>query len=197
MNTIQAQEDLAFIKKVMSDSQQVLIDNGKIFIMLSLIALIGIGMKIGKDILGYTFDNLYIWIPIIAVGWIFALSYKRKAYSRMGGRTYTTRAMDGIWSAFGISACILGIIGYICGGIQPLAVAPVLMVIFGCGQYLSGVVSNRNWIALMGYGWWIAAIILFLRPGEYAVLVLGMLLILFQLIPGLMLYQQWKKSQHA
>ncbi len=197
MDKQQAQEDLAFIKQVMTDSQQVLIDNGKIFIMLSLIALIGIVIKIVKDLLGYTFDNLYIWIPVIVAGWIFTVLYKRRTYARLGGASYTTRAMDGVWAAFGISACILGIIGYISGGIQDLAVAPVLTALFGCGQYMSGVVSNRPWISWMAYGWWSASIITFFWPGEYAVLVLGLLLILFQLIPGLVLYQNWKKESHA
>ena len=197
MDKQQAQEDLAFIKKVMADSQRILIDNGKIFIMLSLIALTGILMKIIKDLLGYTFDNLYIWIPIIVIGWIFAVLFKKRTYARSGGTSYTSRTMDGIWAAFGISACILGIIGYISSGIQGMSVAPVLTVLFGCGQYMSGVVSNRNWISWMAYGWWSASIIMFFWPGEYAVLILGLLLILFQLIPGLVLYQNWKKESHA
>lgn len=197
MDKQQAHEDLAFIKQVMADSQQVLIDNGKIFIMLSLIALTGILIKIIKDLLGYTFNNLYIWIPIIVVGWTFTVLFKKRLYARMSGTSYTTRAMDGIWAAFAISACILGIIGYISGGIRALAVAPALMILFGCGQYMSGVVSNRRWIITMAYGWWAAAIITFFWPGEYAVLVLGLLLILFQLIPGLVLYKNWKKESHA
>jgi hypothetical protein len=197
MDKQQAQEDLAFIKRVMADSQRVLIDNGKIFIMLSLTALVGICIKIIKELLGYTFNNLYIWIPIIFAGWLITVLYKRQVYTRLGGQSYTTRAMDGIWTAFGISACILGIIGYISGGVLALAVAPVLMVLFGCGQYMSGMVSNLRWIRAMAYGWWSAAIITFFWPGEYAVLILGLLLILFQLIPGLMLYQQWKKESHA
>jgi hypothetical protein len=197
MDKQQAQEDLAFIKRVMVDSQRVLIDNGKIFIMLSLIALTGILIKIIKDLLGYTFDNLYIWIPIIVIGWVFTVLFKKRAYTRLGGTSYTTRTMDGLWTTFGISACILGIIGYVSGGIQALAVAPALATLFGCGQYMSGIISNRHWISWMAYGWWVAAIFMFFWPGEYAVLVLGLLLILFQLIPGLMLYQNWKKESHA
>jgi len=196
MDKQQAQEDLAFIKRVMADSQRILIDNGKVFIVLSLIALTGILIKIIKDLLGYTFDNLYIWIPIIVIGWVFAVLFKKRTYARSGGTSYTSRAMDGVWAAFGISACILGIIGYISSGIQGMFVAPVLTVLFGCGQYMSGVVSNRRWISWMAYGWWAAAIFMFFWPGEYAVLILGLLLILFQLIPGLVLYQNWKKESH-
>jgi hypothetical protein len=197
MDKQQAQEDLAFIKQVMKDSQQVMIDNGKIFIMLSMIALIGIAGKVVKDLLGYTFSGLYIWIPVILLGWLVSIWFKKRTYARLGGTSYTSRAMDGIWASFGISACVLGIIGYISGGIKGLAVAPALMVLFGCGQYMSGVVSNRSWITWLAYGWWAAAVIIFFWPGEYAVLVLGLLLILFQLVPGLLLYQNWKKESHA
>lgn len=78
-----------------------------------------------------------------------------------------------------------------------MAVAPVLTTLFGWGQYLNGVVSNRNWIGRLAYGWWTAAVIMFFWPGEYAVVLLAGLLILFQLIPGLVLYQSRKKESHA
>jgi len=38
---------------------------------------------------------------------------------------------------------------------------------------------------------------MFFWPGEYAVVLLAGLLILFQLIPGLVLYQSRKKESHA
>jgi hypothetical protein len=197
MDKKQAYEELSFIKKMMTDSQLTLIDNGKIVIGWSLLALLGIALKIFKDFLDFKFNNLFIYIPIIAVGWVFAIFYKRRAYLKTGGRTYATIIMDSVGMAFGISICILGIVGYISGGIRPMAVTAVVAVLFGFNQYLSGVLSNRRWFTILAYGWWISSIVMFFWSSEYSVILVGILVILFQLIPGIRLYQNWKKQRYA
>jgi hypothetical protein len=197
MNKKQAYEELAFIKKLMEDSQKALMDNGKFFIILTFFALLGVTIKIFKDLIGLKINNLYIYIPLVAIGLTFAIFYKTRVYAKMGGKTYASKVMDGIWIAFLISTSILSIIGYASGGIRPTAVAPVISVLFGINQYLSGLVLNLRWISSMAYGWWISSICMFLWPGEHSVILIGILLILFQLIPGIFLFLNRKKLHNA
>jgi len=197
MDRKKAFEELSFIKKVMEDSQSVLFENGKILIVWSLFALLAVAAKVFKDFAGLKASNLVIYIPILLIGCVYAAYSKKRAYSHMGGTTYATKAMESIWVAFLISTFILGIVGYVSGGIRPMAVAPAIAVLFGFNQYMSGVLSNRRWISMLAFGWWISSVILFLRPSEHAVIFIGILLILFQLIPGILVYRTWIKRHHA
>jgi hypothetical protein len=197
MNKNQAQKELAFVKQVMEDSQRALLDNGKIFVILSLFALFGVCLKIFKDYMGLRIDNLYIYIPLVVIGLTFTIFYKTRVNRKTGGKTFASKAIDGLWTALLISASILSLIGYASGAIQPMAVAPVIAVLFGIHQYMSGLLLNLRWISSMAYGWWISSIGMFLWPGEHSVIVMGILLILFQLLPGIFLFQNRKKRRHA
>jgi len=197
MDRKKAFEELSFIKKVMEDSQRVQFENGKILIVWSLFALFAVAAKVFKDVVGLKTSSLIIYVPIILIGCIYAVYSKKRAYSRMGGTTYATKSMESVWVAFLISTFILCIVGCASGGIPPMAVAPAIAVLFGFNQYISGVLSNRRWISILACGWWIASVIMFLRPGEHAVILIGILLILFQLIPGILVYRTWKKRRRA
>jgi hypothetical protein len=197
MNKKQAYQELTFIKKFMEDSQKALIDNGIFIILMSLFALLGVALKMFKDFMGLDIHNLYIYIPLIAVGICFAAVYKSRLYAKSGGRTFASRAIDGTWTAFLISVFILGIIGYTSGGIPPLSVAPVICVLFGFHQYICGLLLNRRLFSATALGWWFSSVCLFLWPGEHSVVWVAVFLILFQLIPGFFLYRNWKKRRHG
>ncbi len=192
MDKKQAYQELTFIKKFMEDSQKALIDNGIFIILMSLFALLGVALKIFKDFIGLEIDNLFIYIPLIAAGVVFAAVYKIRLYAKSGGKTYASRTIDGIYMAFVISASTLGIIGYSSGGIPPFSVAPVICVLFGFHQYVCGLLLNHRLISATAFGWWISSIGMFLWPGEHSVIGVGILLILFQIIPGLSLYRNRK-----
>jgi hypothetical protein len=197
MNKKQAYDELAFIKKVMEDSQRASIDNGKIFILLSLLAILGVALKLFNDFIGLKINSLYVFIPLMAMGITCSFLSKNRMNAKMGGKTYASKIMDGIWVAFVISTSILCFVGSAAGGIQPMAVIPVIAVLFGINQYISGLLINFRWFSSVAYGWWISSICMFLWPGEHSVIFLGILLILFQFIPGLILFQNWKKRHHA
>jgi hypothetical protein len=197
MNRKQAYQELAFIKKFMEDSQKAQIDNGIFIILMSLFALLGVALKIFKDFIGLDINNLYIYIPLIAAGIGLAAVTKSRLYAKSGGKTYASRTIDGIYMAFVISVSILGIIGYAIGGIPPLSVAPVICVLLGFHQYICGLLLNHRLISSTALGWWIASICMFLWPGEHSVIWVGILLILFQLIPGFFLNRNWKKRHNG
>jgi hypothetical protein len=197
MDREKAYEELSFIKKVMEDSQKALFENGKILIVLSLFSLAAVAAKVFKDFIGWKANSLFIYVPMLLIGCIYGVYSKKRAYSRMGGATYAAKSMDHLWIAFLISTFVLCIVGYASGGIRPTAVPPVVAVLFGFTQYMSGVLSNQRWISAPAFGWWISSGIMFFRPGEHAVILIGILLILFQLIPGILVYRSWKKRHHA
>ncbi|MBN2200662.1 hypothetical protein JW777_01775 [bacterium] len=197
MDKKQAHQELAFIQKFMVDSQRALIHNGVFLILLSLFSVLAVALKLFKDFMGLHFNSLYLYIPLIAAGFLFSLFARARLYSKMGGRTYAARVVDGVWTAFLISVFILTIVGSASGGMPPLSVAPVISVLFGISQLICGLLLNSRLITVPAYGWWIASVCMFIWPGERSVVWLGILVVLFQLIPGIFLFFNWKKRNHA
>lgn len=194
METDRALDDITFIKRVIADSQRLLVDNGKIYILWSALAISCIVLKYAKDAAGFGFGNLWIYIPAILAGMMATHVLKKRSIGEGHARTYSQKILAAIWTSWAASIVILAVIGYVSGGIGGAAIPAVIAAVMGGGQFASGVASNSIEIRNAAAGWWIGAIAMFFAPGEHNVAVLGVLLIVFQLVPGVRALRRWKRG---
>ncbi len=186
--------EIAFIKKVITDSQKILLENGKIYILWSCLAILCIVLKYGKSAIGFDFNNLWIYITVILLGSLLTHLLKKRSTVERHVRTFSQKILAGIWISWGVSIVILVIIGYLSGRIEDLAIPAIISAVMGSGQFVSGIASNTGWIRNTAIGWWLGAIVMFWLPGEYTIALLGAMLIVFQLVPGVIIHRKWKKE---
>jgi len=197
MNAEKVYDEIAFIKKVMADSQKVLLDNGKIYILWSSLAILYIMLKYLKAAMGFRFNNIWIGIAAIIIGSIFTYRLKKRSAVERRVRTFAQKILGGIWMAWGMSILVLVVIGYLSGTIADQALPAIIATVMGSGQYVSGIASNNSLLRNGAFGWWLGAVVMFLLPGEYTIALLSVMLILFQMLPGVMIYRNWKKEMTA
>lgn len=195
MNKDKVYDEIAFIKKVMADSQQAILDNGRIYILWSSLALLVIIVKYLKTLLGFQFSNIWIGITVTVLGVLLTYRLKKQATVNKHVKTFSQKILEGTWLAWGLSILILVIVGYLSGGIENRAIPAIIASIMGSGQYVSGIASNNSLLRNGAFGWWIGAVLLFLLPGEYAIALLGVMLIIFQMLPGVIIYRNWKSNE--
>jgi hypothetical protein len=53
------------------------------------------------------------------------------------------------------------------------------------------VVYDVKWIRNLAFGWWGGAIIMFIFPGLYHLLLMAWMMIAFQTIPGYIIHKNW------
>jgi hypothetical protein len=194
MDRAQAQEELAFIKKVMEDSQRTIIDNGKQYILWSVLVLVGIAIKYLLDGFGSTLNPAWLWIPLIAVGWLMSFVLRRSTYSEIHVKTFARRTLEAVWTGWGIAIPILTLVGYFSGAIQSWAIPPVVATLFGSACFTTGLITTNAWMRNTAILWWGGAVFMFLVPSEYSVAMLAGMFILLQMIPGIVLYRKWKAN---
>jgi len=192
MDREQAQQEIVFIKKIIEDTQRNFVNNGKIFLLWSIVAIFAIFMKFIKEVLAFEFNNLWIYIPMFIMGAIGNYFLKKIPNQGKQVKSFSQNIIDGIWGGIGITIALLVIVGYITGGVKSWAIPPIVASIFGSLHYMSGIVSGSSWIKYSSLGWWGASVFMFIFPGEYSVLLLAGLLFFLQLIPGIVLYKKWK-----
>ncbi|MFH1314459.1 MAG: hypothetical protein ABIJ00_14715 [Candidatus Eisenbacteria bacterium] len=192
MDRSQAQEELAFIKKVMEDSQRVIVDNGKQYILWSLLVLAGIAIKYVLEGLGAAFSHAWLWVPIIAIGWLLSFMLKRSTYSEIRVKTFAQRTLEAVWSGWGVAIPILTLIGYFSGAIESWAISPVVATLFGSVCFTTGLITTNAWLRNTAILWWAGAVFMFLVPSEYSVAMLAGMFVLLQLVPGIVIYKRWK-----
>jgi hypothetical protein len=194
MNRAQAHEELAFIKKVMEDSQRTILDNGKQYILWSILVLAGIGIKYSLDGLGSTLNPAWLWIPLLAVGWLLSFLLKRKTYSETRVKTFAQRTLEAVWMGWGLAIPILTLVGYFSGAIESWAISPVVATLFGSACFTTGLITSNAWLRITAIFWWGGAIFMFLVPSEYSIALLAGMFIFLQMVPGIVLYRKWKAN---
>jgi hypothetical protein len=203
METLTAQEELAFIRKVMEDSRASFVDNGKPKLVWGAIVALGMLYTYIQALADSDLYVMWVWLGISAFGWgyIFWEDKQRDETSRT--RTQTGKIIGAIWGACGFS---IGLVVALAFGtryfntdliMHPLALCPITAIIIGIAYFLDGTIRLVPWVRNLAYAWWASAVLMFFWPSVHTLLIYAFMIIAFQFIPGIILYQRSKKLMLA
>lgn len=194
MEKDQALEDLLYIKQVINDSKNVIAENGLGFIVWGFLVAIGLLTTYLFVIFKIPMQIPWNWIVLIFGGWIYTYfevkrSTKKKVYS------ISSKILGSIWFSTGITLTILGFVGVMTGAIHSHYICPVFSVILGSAVLVTSSLYEHKWIKYIAFAWWISAIVSFIYPGLYTLLLMAIEMIVLQVVPGYILYKEFKKNE--
>ncbi|MFH0735887.1 MAG: hypothetical protein V1773_14695 [bacterium] len=195
MNNIEPMDELLFIKKIMTDSQRIMFEDGHSFIFWGII--VTIGQIITYLVYSYhIFIEHFVWVwPIlIGFGWVYTILINYKKYGKSRTHTFAGKIMGALWRAVGFSAMILGFVPSLAGAIHGIYINPLISAILGLAFYVTGYLYGKKWVSTLAYGWWIGSIYMFIFPYLYSLLIMSGMVICLQIIPGLYLRNQYKRN---
>ena len=189
-----ALEDIKFIKRIIDDSKRITIDNGMGYVFWGIIVTIGLLANYIMAVLNIKISFIWIWIVLIGFGWIYTIIsyFSRKSKPRVC--TYAGKLLRLIWLSCGIAMTLIGFIGVFSGAIDGSYISPILSSILGVGFMLSGFIYDLRWVRNLSIGWWIGATVMFVYPGLHSILVMAFMMLAFQVVPGLIIYNKFKKE---
>jgi len=194
MTDINAQQELAFIKKVMADSRQIIIDDGRGFVFWGLLVSFGLLVTYFSIAGRWEASLSWFWPVLIGIGWIYTISTEIRREKKRRVRTFAGKIMGGLWFSVGISATIFGFIGSLAGAYHGVYISPTISVVLGIGYLLSGLLYGKTWISLLSIGWWTGAIVMFFMQNLETILIMVGMMIFLQIIPGIILFKESKKE---
>jgi hypothetical protein len=194
MTDINAQQELAFIKKVMADSRQMIIDDGKGFIFWGILIAFGLFFTYLSNAERWDFPLGWFWPVLIAIGWIVTFIIEIRAEKKRSIKTFAGKIMGALWIGCGVAMTILGFIGSITDAYSGIFINPIIAVVLGIGYLVSGVLQGKTWVSLLSLGWWAGAILMFYLHNLETLLIMVGMMILLQTIPGIILYRESKKE---
>jgi hypothetical protein len=195
MNTIDAQQELAFIKKVITDSRTAISDDGKGLIVWGVLVTIGMVIMYVTFQLDYNIPKILLWAVLIGLGWVYTLVHEMQRGRKKRFSTFGGRILGSVWLGCGIVMTIIGFLSPATGAVKPWAIVPIACLVIGIGYLVTGVIHDDRWIRVASLGWWLGGITMMLWPGYYMFLLFGAMMIVFQITPGVRLYRQWKSQQ--
>lgn len=183
-------DELAFIKKMMLDSQKLVIDNGMGYIIWGILITVGMLGGYVQHLLKLNFNYIWVWAVIIPIGWVFTyFKYYRKKEKI---DTFAGRIIGRLWFSVGLCMTIIGFAGYFSGALPGECIAPIQAIIVGAGYYIASIPYNLNWYRYIGAGWWIGGMVMFWVQDMNQLLIMSALMILGQILPGIICYRNYK-----
>jgi len=189
---LKAAEDLKFIKKMISDRKNIVLDNGVSYIVWGLIIIAGLIYTYFDVITSVNLHNDYVWFGLIFCGWMF--SFSRWKFNPRQGRvkTFASKILGMVWLASGISLTILGFVGTVTGAISGVFVSPILSVVLGIAFFVTAQLFNDSKGVALSTLWWVGAIVMFVYPGLYVLLLMAAMMFFLQVLPGILLFNKYR-----
>jgi len=191
------QGDLKFIREVVENNRKVLIDNGLMYISTGIFITIGVLMNYVLAALELQDYILYAWgvwvVLIIITNMVLGSKYQTK----LGKKTFASEIFGMTWLACGIPIMIFFIMFIVTGTPAFPAFIAATASMLGIGYLLTGYITDFNLMKILAAGWWIGALLSLLWDNigdlETLGLLFSLMVIIFEIVPGIVIYRKWKR----
>ena len=187
------QEDLAVIKQIMEESRQRFYNVGIHLVVWGGIVILALLLTFYSQSIKYLFPEYWIWLVGFGIGWMFEYWQSKRYDTYTNLHNKLNRISSMLWLSILITMMIYGIFGGGSGHIVQGASA-VIAGLLAIGYFVTGEMIEMKWIKYLGYGWWIGTIILFLSPNDIDILIMALLMMFLQFIPGIILLVKGPKN---
>lgn len=194
MEVQKAEFEISYIKQLMEDSRRSLAENGMGYIIWGVLIVIGILFNYLRIIDVIEINTLYTWIAVIGLGWIITIFSVKKDRKTVKVSSLGYEVLGGIWASAGVIMTAIGFLGTMTKTIGGYAILPMMSCVLAMAFFVSGIVYKEKFIRLAGVGWFLAAVVFFLWHSVHTLLVFAILMVLFQVVPGIYFYKKWIKQ---
>jgi hypothetical protein len=196
MTESEAADDLAFIKRIMKESRQLIVDDGRYYILWGLlsVALTGLSYLIA----GYGMARLipYLWgIPFAVLGILGALMGRRERKRRPRGMAGNFIAA--IWLCVMFLSFALIAHAAVSRRLELSPMMGLVSIALAAGFTLSAFVMRSKAFGTLSLSWWLGGVLLPLAGGYTAPLYLAGMILLFEVLPGFIMLSAAKKAKKA
>ena len=194
MTENEAQQELAFIKKVMEDSRRIIAYDGKDFTFWGILVTVGMVLMYVNIVFQFHISSMVLWGSFIGTGWIFSIVRGFTHHRKQRVKTFASSVISSVWLSCGIVMTLIGFVLNPVGAIKGWAVLPLIALVLGIGYFITSVIIPTRWIRYSAFGWWIGGILIAAYPGQYMSLAFAGMMICFQIIPGIILQRQYRNQ---
>ena len=194
MDQQSAINEIALIRQVIDESRRFAFDNGKYYLLWGILVTLAIFAQYAVLLMSIEYFSVWIWIVAIGLGWIVSVIFGMREPSRHHSFPVGAKLVAIIWVSAGVSMMIVGIVGPLAGALHPWAICPAMAAIVGGAYTTSSIVYRLKWVTAVGIAWWAGALLMFAVKGIETLPIYGVMMILFQIFPGLVFYRNSKKN---
>ncbi len=197
MNQQDAIEEIALIRRVMDESRRFTSDSGKYYIMWGIIIAVAIFAQYAVNLTQNESLSVWIWAVAIGLGVIVSVFFGMREGSTGASWPVGAKLIALIWGSSFVSMILIGVIGPLTGALRSWAICPAMAAIMGSAYIISSLAYRMKWVAMVGTAWWLGSLVMFWIHGIATLPIYGVMMIFFEIVPGLVFYRVSKISSEG
>ena len=194
METIRAETELVLIRQIMEESRKIKVRNSMPFLVWGFLVAVGIAFSYANYFLKLGINEVYFWPAIMAAGWVYNIYFTRTIMKTSKVRTLSGKIIKNLWNAALISLTIVFFVPWVNHSFPFYIAVGVIAIILGNTFFIDGVICDDKLMKYSAAGWWLGSLAIFFSPPFYNGIIFAVSIILFQIVPGIILYKRWKKK---
>lgn len=148
-------EELALIEAMMERGRQAAAIDGRHMLIWGAVASLTLAVQYFAESRDWAPSAvLWLWQPLVLVGWIASLFFGRRAAMRRPRNT-VSRTYVAAFAAAGLSIFLYLGASAMAGGPEPKVTVLLSAAAIGSAFFVMGVVTNIRWMAAVAGGWWL------------------------------------------
>jgi hypothetical protein len=190
-----ALRDIAYIKKIMSDSERIVADRGTYYITWGILVALGQGLNYllvelgNQNIIPNSIPYIIAtWAVLFLAGGTFSILHTRGRHRTKGSTTFAESIVGSVWLGLCLAMVIVIFLSLSTKVIDPFLIDPIIALFIGVGYFVCSRLYVSRWMVVLAFGWWFGSIPMFLHPGKESFLVFGLMIIVLFAIPGIAFY---------
>lgn len=193
-----AQEELAFIRKVMTDSRDIIQEDGKMYLIWGICMSIACGSVYFDAAFALHIHSEIIFMLAIVIGVGFSIREGMQSKAAKP-ESFASRINGAIWAACGCAMIVVAMImpilsGFKLTGLSPMYVSPLISLILGIAYFICGTLYELKWMRYLALLWWLGAIGMFMMDSVAIMGVFALMLVALEVVPGFIFYRRARNA---
>ncbi|MEM9888459.1 MAG: hypothetical protein AAF849_21370 [Bacteroidota bacterium] len=189
---LEAKKQLSLISDVIATTKARFERNGSVFLFWGILLTVASAAQFVLLLLEYYEINYYPYFGLL-LGWIYVYYTYSKKKKQAVTKNVVSKVIDSAWIYIGINCALLG---FIYAPVLRSNLIPIILILLGSGVLLTGVVIKHRYIFFAGIFCNIAGFIAISVDYLYQPLLTSIVYLVVLVIPGYLLYKNYKKT-HA
>ena len=200
-DSLSPEQELAFIRKIINESREAMTEDGIPYITWGVSVAIGMLLTYFEALLNINLYAGYAWIVLILGALSLTFWYISRNKREKKPETFGDKLQGAIWGICGSAIGFVVIMFASAGSPSPsqdllnaIFICAFSSIILGIAYFLSGIVLQIRWLRNLGFVWWLGCLAMILTHSIHALAVYAGMLILFQVLPGLILNRNYRRT---
>jgi hypothetical protein len=194
MNSVKAEEDLAFMRRVIENSRVNVEEDLFYYLYWGITIVLGTAVSYLLGYLDLPGIILPFWLAVLSGSFIYILLRERRRSSQRRAETHLEKVYGSVWTGFMLLIGFFFLFAFLHGSFSVSILLGFIALMLGFVFWINSFLLQVRYLRILSLLWWISVTGFALVPAYWAPAFMGGCVVVLEIVPAMVL--TWKR-RHA